>query len=123
MRSEFVIPVGSKSFDFLFRFIKPKSNYAFGKTGVQIEKNPFKGAEIAQNMDQIASATLEDRRLRLVAKSAARLILKGQMTQEAEKRGGPLAGLVMNIYGAVSETADTRQWGLLPGSFFVSRVP
>ncbi|SMF82595.1 COG3014 family protein [Pseudobacteriovorax antillogorgiicola] len=121
-RSEFVVPVGKQIVRFSFPIIRPKPNYFFGKTGLDVDGRPFERAELSQNMDLIASHTLEDRRLRLMVKAAARLILKGQMTQKAEKEGGPLVGLLFNIYGAVSETADTRQWSLLPSSFHVSRL-
>ena len=119
---EHVIPFGRQIVRFSFPVIQARRRYSAGKTGVKPQNQPFQSAAVSQDFDRIASATLEDRRLRIIAKAGARLILKGQMTQEAEKRGGPLLGLIFNIYGAVSETADTRQWSLLPSRYYVTRV-
>jgi hypothetical protein len=44
------------------------------------------------------------------------------MTQKAEKEFGPLGWLAGNIYGAVTETADTRSWMFLPAAIKVSRI-
>jgi hypothetical protein len=95
---------------------------SFGRTGVQLDDNRFIAAELAQNLDLIARETLEDRRGRIIAKSAARLILKSQMTQKAEREFGPLGFLAGNLYGAVTETADTRSWLLLPAAIEISRI-
>mgnify|MGYP001564341519 CR=1 FL=1 len=51
-----------------------------------------------------------------------RLILKGQLTQKAEKEFGVLGWVAGNIYGAVTETADTRGWTTLPASIYVTRI-
>ncbi|NRA64967.1 MAG: hypothetical protein HRU19_10835 [Pseudobacteriovorax sp.] len=123
MREEFVLPIGKEIVRFSFPIIRPKSTYAFGKTGITVEGNKFSPADLSQNLDQIASKTLEDRRLRLTLKAGARLILKSQLTQQAAKEFGPLGQIAGNIFGAVTETADTRSWTLLPSMFFISRVP
>jgi hypothetical protein len=44
------------------------------------------------------------------------------MTQRAEKEFGALGWLAGNIYGAVTETADTRSWALLPAAIKVTRL-
>ncbi len=121
-REEFVTTFGKQILRFSFPIIRPKSFYAFGKTGVQVEGLKFSGGELVQNMDQIAAKTLEDRRLRMILKAGARLVIKGQLSQEAGKRYGPLAELAVNIFGAVTETADTRSWTLLPSQFYVTRT-
>ena len=72
-------------------------------------------------MDDIAHKTLEDRRLRMIIKQGTRLVIKSQATQQVERNFGPVAGLAANIYGAVSETADTRSWVTLPSAFYVTR--
>ncbi len=120
-RTEFVLPIANQVIRFSFPVIKPRRP-SFGRTGVSAEGIGQTTAELSQNMDIIASHTLEDRRLRLVAKSAARLLLKGQMTRKAQEEFGILGWLAGNIYGAVTETADTRSWTLLPAAFSVSRL-
>jgi hypothetical protein len=120
-RKEFVLPIGDSIVRFSYPVIRPGSP-SFGRTGVRVDDGPFEAAILAQNFNQIAHQTLEDKRLRIVAKSAARLILKGQLTQKAEKEFGPLGWLAGNIYGAVTETADTRSWTTLPASIYVTRL-
>lgn len=77
--------------------------------------------ELVQNLNNIASVTLEDRSTRVFLKSAARLVIKDQLTQKANKDLGPLAGLVLNIAGAITETGDTRSWSLMPSRYYISR--
>lgn len=121
-RQEFISNFGRQILRFSFPVIKPKDSNVFKKTGVKIDGVKFKEAEIIQNLDQIAATTLEDRRLRMILKAGARLVLKGQLTQEVGKQYGPLAELAANIFSAATETADTRGWSLLPSQFYVSRT-
>ena len=116
----FVIPWGSSVIRFSFPIIK-KESLARRTTGFRVNEGSFEPGELAQNFNSIAYVNLEDRRLRTIAKSMARLILKNQMTQQAEKELGPLGWLAGNIYGAVTETADTRQWTTLPAAIYVTR--
>ncbi|MDQ3234615.1 MAG: hypothetical protein M3Q07_22655 [Pseudobdellovibrionaceae bacterium] len=120
-KSEFVIPVGGEVVRFSFPVIRRvKSQY--GRTAVKLDEDRTEPADLAQNFDMIARETLEDRRGRIMAKSLARLIMKSQMTQKAGKEFGPLGYLAGNIYGAFTETADTRSWILLPAAVKVSRI-
>lgn len=79
-------------------------------------------AEPVQDMNIIAHHTLEDRRGRVFAKSVARLVVKDQLAQKANKEFGPIAGLLVGIAGMVTETGDTRSWALLPASYEVSEL-
>ncbi|WP_141736172.1 COG3014 family protein [Oligoflexus tunisiensis] len=120
-KSEFVIPIGSEIVRFSFPVIRRvKAHY--GRTGIRIDDDRSQPADLAQNFDMIARETLEDRRGRIVAKSLARLVMKSQMTQKAQKEFGAIGWLAGNIYGAVTETADTRSWALLPAAVQVSRI-
>jgi hypothetical protein len=120
-KSEFVIPIGKEVVRFSFPVIR-RVRTQFGRTGIKIDEDRMENADLAQNLDIIARETLEDRRGRILAKSVARLILKSQMTQRAEKELGVIGLIAGNIYGAVTETADTRSWVLLPAAIEVSRV-
>jgi hypothetical protein len=120
-KSEFVYPIGSEIVRFSFPVIRRVKN-SYGRTGVRLNEDRSEPADLAQNFDMIARETLEDRRGRIVAKSMARLILKSQVTQRAEKEFGALGWLAGNIYGAVTETADTRSWALLPAAIKVTRL-
>jgi hypothetical protein len=120
-KTEFVYPIGSEIVRFSFPVIRRvKTN--FGRTGVKVNEDRSHPSDLAQNFDIIARETLEDRRGRIIAKSLARLVMKSQMTQKAQKEFGALGWLAGNIYGAVTETADTRSWALLPAAVHVSRV-
>lgn len=117
----FVLPIGKEVIRFSFPVIR-KQGVAVRQTGVRLNDGLFEPGELAQNFNAIAYESLEDRRLRMIAKSAARLILKSQLTQKAEKNLGAIGWLAGNIYGAVTETADTRGWVTLPAAIYVTRV-
>lgn len=117
----FVIPLGNSVVRFSFPTIK-KEGLARRTTGFRLNEGVFEPGELAQNFNSIAFVNLEERRLRTIAKSMARLILKNQMTQQAEKELGAIGWLAGNIYGAVTETADTRQWTTLPAAIYVTRM-
>jgi hypothetical protein len=120
---EFVLPIGKQVIRFSFPVIKKRTQAYRGGTGVSVYPGgAFKGADNVQDMDAIARDTLEDRRFRMVAKQTGRLLAKGQLTEQAYKNFGLIGGLAANVYSAVSETADTRSWTLLPEAYFVTRL-
>lgn len=120
-KTEFVIPVGRQVVRFSFPKIEPRPLYA-GLTGLQIDATGFTQGENTAYMDQIAYETLENRRMRMVAKSMARLLIKGQINDQAKQNFGLLGGIVANVATAATETADTRSWTLLPQGFYITRV-
>lgn len=121
-KEEFMIPIGKEIVRFSFPIIRASRRVQAQRTGIKLEDSRFISAEIAQNLSMIAATTLEDRRGRTIVKAGARLILKSQITQQAAKEFGPLGQIAGNIFGAVTETADTRSWTLLPEAFLVARV-
>lgn len=120
----------SKSFLFnlngeLIRFSYPvisSQNPLYGQTGIIINKTRFTKTKNASNLNAIASKTLEEKRLRMVAKGLVRLLIKSQISRSVEKEFGPLAGTFANIITAATEVADTRSWSLLPNKISVTRV-
>lgn len=120
-RSEFIWPIGGQIVRFSFPMIR-SATYPYARTGLVVDGGVNETGELSQNLNLIAAETLADRRTRTVIKSGARLLLKGQLTQRAEKEFGPLGGLLGNLYGAVTETADTRSWSLLPAAVVVTRT-
>jgi uncharacterized protein len=119
---EFFFQVGSQIIRFSYPTIKKRFNSYIGKSGFTLlANNRFVKAEHVQDMDSIARFTLEDKRGRMVAKQSARLLVKGQLAEQARQNFGPLGGLVANIVSAVTETADTRSWTLLPEVYLISR--
>ncbi len=120
---EFVLPIGRQIVRFSFPVIrKPVRRSAYGKTGVHIDGFGDYSADNVQDLDAIASQTLSDRRTRMMIKGAARLLAKGQAAEYAYDQFGPLAGLAVNIYSAVTETGDTRSWTLLPERLDITRI-
>ncbi|MCX6117818.1 MAG: hypothetical protein NT027_09765 [Proteobacteria bacterium] len=118
---EYLIPFGRQ----VVRFSFPKLDVKYfspGQTGMQIEGKSFVESENTAYMDKIAQETLDNRRTRMVAKSMTRLLVKGQIADQAHQKFGPLGGLLANAATAATETADTRSWTLLPKGLYVSRV-
>ncbi len=118
---DFFLPIGKQVVRFSFPVIVKRNDGYAGQTGLAVQ-GKFVGADNAEDLDSIARDTLEDRRLRMIAKSMVRLLAKGQLTEQAYKNFGPLGGIAANVFSAVTETADTRSWTLLPAAFYVSRL-
>jgi hypothetical protein len=119
---DFVIPIGKQIIRFSFPVIRRGPVGYLGTSGVMVDGGALQGSDNVVDMDAIAHSNLEDRRGRIIAKSAARLLAKGQLTEQAYKNFGVVGGLAANIFSAVSETADTRSWTLLPRAYYVTRV-
>jgi hypothetical protein len=120
---EFVMPFGKQVIRFSWPVIRrPGGRAVLRDSGVELEGQGYFQSDNVQDMDAIASVCLEDRRLRMVTKQAARLLAKGQLTEQAYQNFGPLGGIAANVYSVVSETADTRGWTLLPEAYSVTRL-
>lgn len=78
-------------------------------------------AQPVENIEGIAIQSLDDRLPGLTAKAIARATLKYNVTKQAHQQGGDVAGLIFNIAGALSETADTRTWFTLPAQIYMAR--
>ncbi len=119
---EFFFPAGGQIIRISFPYIdKQKIDWQNTQTGVSVDGR-FMSAANALNLNGLAYQCLEDRRGRLIAKSMARLIAKAALTNQAEQNFGLLGGIVANVAAAVTETADTRSWTLLPQAFYVNRI-
>jgi len=77
--------------------------------------------ELAEDIEQIAFAGLEDRMLREIGKSIARLVLK-QAAEIVTTNQNKDAGFVLSALNAITEKADTRNWQSLPHSIYYQRV-
>lgn len=97
-------------------------------------RNPvYKSAELIQSdssirllqrcqpIDAIAYRSLQDRFLREITTAVVRMTAKrlAQVATEAKNEG---LGLAVEIFNAVSEKADTRNWQLLPHDIYYTRV-
>ena len=118
---EFAMSIGGQIVRFSYPYLEQQGIVNAG-TGIEIRGDKFYEAENTAYLDAIAHDTLESRRLRMTSKQMTRLLAKGQLTYQAEKNFGPLAGLAANIATAATETADTRSWTTLPQAFYISRA-
>ena len=120
-QKNFVWSMGSQVVRFSFPVIYPKNSYRFSKTGAKVDSD-YVSSEVFQNYDYIAQKTLEDRKGRMLLKSGARLLIKGQMVEQTRQKYGDLAGVFANVFAVATETADTRSWMTLPSVIGVSRM-
>jgi len=79
-------------------------------------------AFLAEDITAIAKKNLEDRIARITAKAIARAVAKYQTTREAEKAGGPIAGLLANVVSIATEQSDKRSWRTLPDRIQMARL-
>ncbi len=129
-QENFVLPIAGQIVRFSFPVIKQRQYSSSGQTGLHIqsldknnkEAEKFHRSQNYIDLDAIAHQSLEDKRLRYTLKAGARLLIKGQVTVQAERQFGDAGKLAGMLYSAITETADTRSWSLLPGAFNVSRA-
>jgi hypothetical protein len=77
--------------------------------------------EAFASIEELAIAELERNQPAILARAAARAMLKYQLSNQAGKEN-ELAGLLINITGLLTERADTRSWSTLPASIQLARV-
>ena len=78
--------------------------------------------ELAQNINEIAFKTLEDRMIRELANSLLRLAFK-QAAEKAVSKKAENLGALLSIVNTLSEKSDTRNWQTLPYSISYARIP
>ncbi len=118
---EFAIPLAGQIIRFSVPYIEKRSAYPSSMTGVEFQGH-FTQADNVADMTSLAHYSLEDKRMRLIAKNGARLLAKAIATKQAYDHLGILGGVAANVYSVVTETADTRGWTLLPEAFSVTRL-
>ena len=122
---DFFIPIDDQVVRLSFPYIDLRKNKYFSRTGLGVvnsDKNSFFYSSNVADMSSIAHYTLEERRMRLILKGIARILLKTQLTEKIGEAAGPLGQVLANVYSVVTETADTRSWTLLPDSFYTTRI-
>jgi len=75
-----------------------------------------------ENLSRQARVTFDSEKPTIFFKTILRGLTKYLATRGAEKAAGEWAGLVANIFGAVTETADTRSWLTLPEHIHLARL-
>jgi hypothetical protein len=74
------------------------------------------------NLARQARVTFDAEKPTIFFKTILRGLTKYLASKGAEKAAGEWAGLVANIFGAVTETADTRSWLTLPEHLHIVRL-
>lgn len=77
---------------------------------------------VMENVAAIAIQNLEEKMPAITARAIARAVIKAKLADEADKKGDPLLGLVVNIAGIATEVADTRSWLTLPDNIQMARL-
>ena len=90
-----------------------------GDDGESIAADP----RLAQSLSRIAVKNLEDRRARVIARTATRTAAKqvtiDRIAREAESDS---LRILLNLANLFVERADTRSWRTLPGEIYMARV-
>ncbi len=93
----------------------------FNQASINLDGNRYPLYK-AEDINQIAFKTLQDRMLREMANSLLRLAMKKSLEMVASNENKGL-GAVVSIANALTEKADTRNWQTLPYSISYTRVP
>jgi len=101
------------------RYRERKPHYDSAVLTVDGKEYPL---ELAQNINEIAFKSLEDRMLREMSTSLLRVALKQAGEQLIRKQSSDL-GALFSITSALTEKADTRNWQTLPYTISYARVP
>ena len=121
----FSFGVGDQIVSFSYPVIVDVSASRNQERSIIINGTIFTKEQLVQDMNLIARDTLEEKRLRLIAKTSSRAVLRAGMSHELKKNGSDvalLANLVLQISSIFTEQADTRSWNLCPSSFYISRT-
>jgi len=105
---------------------------AYHQASLEIDGNKLI-LEPAQNINELALATLQERRLKDLSFALTRLALKKVMEEAAKpkddekdkkkKNKQEALSLSLKLFGLASEKADTRNWQSLPHSIYYVRIP
>lgn len=79
--------------------------------------------EIVSDLAFNAHENFEDREPSILVRTIARALLKYIAKKQAEDAGGGALGLAVDIFGSLTERADTRSWRSLPRDIHLLRVP
>lgn len=101
------------------RYVSRKPVYNQAWVNFNNQKYNF---NLAQDVNAIAYKSLEDREVAELTKGLLRVALKQLLAHEAARQNQAGLALAAQLYGAVSEQADTRNWQLLPYHVSYTRI-
>ncbi|MBT6144199.1 MAG: hypothetical protein HOH74_02145 [Gemmatimonadetes bacterium] len=76
---------------------------------------------LLEDLDAIAARSLEEKQDTILLRTTARALFKWIATEKAEDENEFL-GLLVNLFGAGTEAADTRSWVSLPKTIWMARA-
>lgn len=77
--------------------------------------------ETLVNTDTMARRVLKDQLPGILLRTTVRAVAKSVAQTQAEKKGGPVAGLLVTAASVVTEQADERSWRTLPEKVSIAR--
>ncbi len=101
------------------KYVSRTALFTEGKVKIDSTEYPF---QLAENYENIAFKTLQDRAHREIGKAALRLAVK-KTSEYTLKNQDEVLGTVLGLFNAITEGADTRNWQTLPGYIHYSRIP
>ena len=93
----------------------------FTQANISLNGNEY-SLQMAEDINAIAFKSLKDRMLLQMGKTLLRVALK-KAGEYALRKENENAGMVLGLFNALTEKADTRQWSILPHSIYYSRIP
>jgi hypothetical protein len=94
-------------------------------TGLRLVRLPSQDSvctDVIESVTNVAKANLEDRLFWIAAKSAARGLLKRELTKQLEEEWDAAGRVVGDLFTILSERADLRAWMTLPDSYQACRL-
>jgi hypothetical protein len=79
-------------------------------------------AELVANIEALSILGYDDGKTGMLIKTIGRALTKYLAKKTAEDEGGKLAGLAVNVFGVVTERADTRNWTTLPQRIYMAQL-
>ena len=77
---------------------------------------------VIEEVADVAEENLDDRLVKIAAKSAARTLAKRELTKQLEEDHGIAGRLAGDLFNALSERADLRFWQTLPDTWQAGRL-
>ncbi|MES2615523.1 MAG: hypothetical protein V4591_08915 [Bdellovibrionota bacterium] len=118
---EIIIPTGKTVAKISFPKYK-EVPYSSHYADIYVAQKHVQRTTVMESVGKMAEQALSDRRVRDIAKMAARVIAKDVAARKLTDEN-PFAGLAVDIFNVATEVADTRSWTTLPDTIQIARVP
>ncbi|MDX8386938.1 MAG: hypothetical protein R8M46_00185 [Ghiorsea sp.] len=122
-RSSSIFVSGAKKIEYRISLPIYQSRPTYVSSAVLTVGDKSAKAVVVNDFDHEARKSLARATPAMTARLLARAIVKKTAAKTAEKSNGNLAGLLVDVAGMVTETADTRSWLTLPKNIHFARLP